>query len=136
MTDRDNVRFLPAEGADEHEGTHIALLSGHACRVYEVSREDGKRGTWIDKRFRKAAIAAGCGILGLEEEPKAHTGINPGNKALIVTAIGNIIDSGNEDDIDANDRPKLSAVKRVAGFNVSKTELDAAWAEYINGLDA
>lgn len=131
--ERDNVRFLPAEDAD-HEGTQVALASSHITRVYEVSPEDGERGTWIHQRFRKAAIAAGCSIVGIgdHEEPDAE---DNSKEALIIAAIEKIVEADVADTLDGDGRPKLDAVKKTAGFTVKKAELDAAWAKFVADLD-
>ena len=126
------VRFLPAPGSDPAEGTHISLTSGHACRVYETG-PDGKKGTVIPMMFRKHAVAIGCGIVGIEESapaPKAE-----GKQDLIVAAIIQLIEADDADALDGNGRPKLAEVKKVAGFNVLKKELDDAWAVFVEQRD-
>lgn len=130
---RDNVRFLPAEDAD-HEGTQVALSSSHVTRVYDVSPEDGKDGTWIHPRFRKAAIAAGCSIVGIgeHEEPEGDDG---SKLALIVTAIEKLVEANDPETLDGDGRPKLAAVKKAAGIGIKKEELDAAWAKFVADLD-
>ncbi|HGW4494025.1 TPA: hypothetical protein ACNIE0_000449 [Pseudomonas aeruginosa] len=130
---RDNVRFLPAEDAD-HEGTQVALSSSHITRVYDVSPEDGKRGTWIHQRFRKAAIAAGCSIVGIgdHEEPEGDDG---SKLALIVVAIEKLVETNAPETLNNEGKPKLAAVKKTAGIGITKTELDAAWAKFVADLD-
>lgn len=132
-TKRDNVRFLPADGAD-HEGTQVALSSSHITRVYDVSPDDGKEGTWIHQRFRKAAIAAGCSIVGIGEhaEPDGDDG---SKLALIVTAIEKLVEANDPETLDGEGRPKLAAVKKTAGIGIKKEELDAAWAKFVTDLD-
>lgn len=129
----DNVRFLPAAGAD-HEGTVVGLLSGHVCRVYEVSPVDGERGTVIPQRFRKAAIAAGCGIVGLEDS-EPDTGDKQDKQSLLVAAIERIIEADDPNSLDGNGRPKLANLKKEAGMGVTKSEADAAWAAFVADLD-
>ena len=132
-TKRDNVLFLPAEDAD-HEGTQVALSSSHITRVYEVSPDDGERGTWIHPRFRKSAIAAGCSIVGIgnHEEPEGDDG---SKLALIVAAIEKLVEANDPETLDNEGKPKLAAVKKTAGIGVTKTELDAAWAKFVADLD-
>lgn len=133
MTQTNQVRFLPAQEAHD-EGTHIALTTGHACRVYETDPKDGKRGTVIPTMFHKPAIASGCGVVGiaeqeLEQEPDAN------KQELIVEAISKVIEAGNESDLDGQGRPKLASVKKTAGFNILKGDLDAAWEAFVESLD-
>lgn len=129
---KNEVRFLPAPGSDPVEGTHIALTSGHACRVF-ASGPDGKKGTAIPVMFRKHAVAMGCGIVGIEEPappPKEE-----GKQDLIVAAITQLVEAGIPDTLDGNGRPKLAEVKKAAGFNVQKKEMDDAWAVFVEQLD-
>lgn len=132
MTETNQVRFLPAADAD-HEGTHIALTTGHACRVYDVDPIDGKRGTTIPQMFHKHAIAAGCGVVGIIDQVAQAP--DPGRQGLVVDAIAAIIEQGNADDLTKDGRPKAATVNRVAGFTVIKEDLDAAWAVFVESLD-
>lgn len=129
----DNVRFLP-NPADSEEGTHIAMTSGHACRVYAVSPVDGEKGTAIPMMFRKAAIAAGCGIVGIEE-PAPVKQDQETRQGLIVKAIAEIVEVGSAGDLEGDGRPKIDAVKKVAGFNVTKKQFDDAWGVFIESLE-
>lgn len=125
------VRFLPAPGSDPAEGTHISLTSGHACRVFAIG-PDGKKGTAIPMMFRKHAVAVGCGIVGIEEPAPAPK--EEGKQDLIVAAITQLIEAGSPDTLDGNGRPKLAEVKKVAGFNVLKKDLDDAWGVFVAQL--
>ena len=128
----DNVRFLPnPESGDE--GTHIALTSGHACRVYAVG-PDGKKGTWIPQMFRKHAVAIGCGIVGIDE-PKAPEVKKETRTGLIVEAIAKLVEENNSEKLQANGRPTIEAVKEAAGFNVTKKMYDDAWGVFTDSLD-
>lgn len=127
-----SIRFLPAAGSD-HEGTSVGLLSGHVCRVYAVSPVDGKPGTEIPVKFHKAAVAAGCSIVGIEE-PTIEAAKND-KQTLLVAAIERIIEADNPESLDANGRPKLAFLKKEAGMGVTKSEADAAWAEFVKSLE-
>lgn len=131
---KDNVRFLPAPDADPLEGTPISLLSGHSCRVYETGT-DGERGTWIHQKFRKHAIAAGCGIVGMEEHIEA-VAARPDKMELTVKAIEALIEANDPNSLDGNGRPKLANLKKQAGFGITKEEADAAWSAFEASLDA
>lgn len=129
---KDNVRFLPADG-DTYEGTHIALTTGHACRVYATG-PDGKPGTPIPLKFRKLAIAAGCGIVGIEE-PKP-TKIDAATKqGLIVDAITQLVDANDPETLEGDGRPKSEATAALVGFNVTKKMADDAWAVFVQSLE-
>ncbi len=129
---QDNVRFLPAPGSD-HEGTQVALTSGHVARVYDVG-PDGERGTWLPQRFRKTAIAVGCGIVGVEEF--TDTVQSPSDKqSLIVEAIERLVEADDPNSLESNGRPKLANLKKEAGVNITKSEADAAWSVFVASLD-
>jgi len=129
---QDNVRFLPADG-DDREGTHISMTSGHACRVYAVG-PDGKPGTWIPLKFRKLAIAAGCGIVGIEE-PKAPKQDAATKQGLIVDAITKLVEGNDPETLEGDGRPKTDAVAKEVGFNVTKKMADDAWAVFVESLE-
>lgn len=130
---QDNVRFLPAPGAD-HEGTQVALTSGHVARVYEVG-PDGEAGTWLPHRFRKAAVAAGCGIVGIQDqlavEPEGQD-----KSAIIIAAIERLVEADDPNSLESNGRPKLAHLKKEAGVGITKSEADAAWAAFVADLEA
>lgn len=126
------VRFLP--NPNDTEYTHISLRSGHSCCVYAVSPVDGQPGTVLHPRFHQAAGVAGCYLLGTElYEAPAPTG--SGKLDLIRNAVEAIVERNVPDDLDGTGRPTLKALKAQAGFNVTKGEADAAWAEFVAGLE-
>lgn len=126
------VRFLPSPHDTEY--THISLTSGHSVVVYAVSPADQKPGTSLHPRFHGAAVAKGCQMLGLGgyQEPEP-TGA--GKLDLVCNAIEVIVERNAEGDLDGTGRPTLKALKAQAGFNVTKGEADAAWAEFVAGLE-
>lgn len=131
---KDNVRFLPAKG-DEAEGTHIAMTSGHACRVKLIGA-DGERGTPIPLMFRKAAIAQGCGVVGIDEDQdEGEEEAGPTKQDLIVKAITELVEGNDPAMLEGDGRPKLEAVKKAAGFNVSKKMFDDAWGVFTDSLE-
>ena len=94
-----------------------------------VNPRDGEAGTPTPIKFRKDAFAAGCTVVGVDiEEPGDDAG---GEKAaLILKALESVIDRNTPDEVDASGRPKLAAVKKEAGFGVTKAELDAAFTTF------
>ncbi|WP_158892404.1 MULTISPECIES: hypothetical protein [unclassified Pseudomonas] len=120
------MRFLPPAGKSEQ---HIGLDSGHSAIVYLVHPTDGLRGTPLHQRYRKAAVVAGCEIAGMEEDEQPVDSTLD-KQAQIIAAIEAIILADQPDDLTGNGRPKIEAIRKHAGFNVSKTEYDAAWVEF------
>lgn len=126
------VRFLP--NPNDIEYTHISLTSGHSAVIYAVSPVDQKPGTELHPRFHEAAISKGCKLVGLGGHQEAES-TGAGKLELIRNAIEAIVERNVADDLDGTGRPTLKALKSQAGFNVTKGEADAAWAEFVAGLE-
>lgn len=124
-------RFLPPEDKAEF---HLASTDGHSCVIYKISPDDKKLGTIIPERFRKLAVGEGCGVVGLDFNAKADAGANKTD--LIVAAIAAVLERQQEDELEGDGRPKVAAVGKQAGFKVTKTQFDAAWPQYVDGLGA
>lgn len=124
-------RFLPPEGMSEK---HLANTEGHSCVIYAISPEDEKPGTVVPDRFRKLAIGEGCGVVGLNLSGSTD---EPANRTdLIVAAIAAVMDRQDSEELGGDGRPKLASVVKQAGFKVTKTQFDAAWPLYVDGLGA
>lgn len=134
MSNTNAPRFLPARG-DEAEGTHIALTSGHACRIHAISPVDGERGTCIPERFRREAVARGCGIVGISEQDDDVDDDAPTPQSLIVDAIRSVIEKDDKEQLQGNGRPKLDVLVQIVGFNVTKAQYTKAWAAFEAELD-
>lgn len=124
-------RFLPPEGKPEF---HLASTDGHSCVIYKISPEDNKPGTIIPERFRKLAVGEGCGVVGLDFQGDEGSVANKTD--LIIAAIAAVLDRQQADELEGDGRPKLAAVGKQAGFKVTKTQFDAAWPQYVDGLGA
>lgn len=134
MSNTNAPRFLPARG-DEAEGTHIALTSGHACRIHAISPADGERGTCIPERFRREAVARGCGIVGISEQEDDVDDNAPTPQSLIVDAIRTVIEKDDKEQLQRNGRPKLDVLVQIVGFNVTKAQYTKAWNAFEAELD-
>lgn len=124
-------RFLPPENKAEF---HLASTDGHSCVIYKISPEDNKPGTVIPDRFRKLAVGEGCGVVGLDFQGEEGSVANKTD--LIIAAIAAVLDRQQADELEGDGRPKLAAVGKQAGFKVTKTQFDAAWPQYVDGLGA
>lgn len=124
-------RFLPPENKAEF---HLASTDGHSCVIYKISPEDNKPGTIIPDRFRKLAVGEGCGVVGLDFQ--GEEGGVTDKTGLIIAAIAAVLDRQQADELEGDGRPKLAAVGKQAGFKVTKTQFDAAWPQYVDGLGA
>lgn len=113
------MRFFPPSD----EPVLIALTSGHTA----VVRPEGSE---LDARFQADAIKLGCRVDGLATpEPDAPllTPFDP--KAVIRQVIEAMLDGATKDDFTQDGKPSLKVVKERCGFNVSREECDAVWAD-------
>lgn len=126
----DALRFNPPSGL-----THlsIALLSGHSLCVHRLNPEDNLPGTPVPAKFRKDAIMNGCEPVGVSME-KEGEGENENKSALILKALEAVIERNDAEEIEATGRPTLAAVKKQAGFGVTKSELNAAFETFEKSL--
>ncbi|MCH5583116.1 hypothetical protein [Pseudomonas syringae] len=125
----DEIRFNPPSGLNS---LSIALLSGHSLCVHRQNPVDGKAGTSVPVKFRKEAIILGCSPVGVsvdEEEDETE-----GRSALILKALEAVIERNDQDEIEATGRPKLAAVKKQAGFGMTKAEMDTAFDAFEKSL--
>lgn len=123
-------RFLPPKGKAEH---HLASTDGHSCVIYLIDPSDEKRGTIVPERFRRLAVADGCGIVGLESEEEE--GGNPAELTdLIIAAIAAVMERQLPDELGGDGRAKVAAVGKQAGFKVTKAQFEDAWPKYVDGL--
>lgn len=129
---KNEPRFLPPQGMSVH---HISRTDGHSVVIHSISPDDQKPGTPIPLSFRAAAIGDGCGIVGID---LASTGpsTNTDKTALIAAAIAAVMERQDQAELEGDGRPSLAAVKKQAGFGVTKAQLEAAWVVYMDSLDA
>lgn len=128
---QDNVRFLPPRGQDLLQ---ISRTDGHSIVIHAVDPSDDKEGTLVPLRFRKDALAAGCNVVGLdlgEEESPPE-----GQKTeIVVKAIQAILERKDDSELNGDGRPSLNALKKEAGFGVTRDEFETAWAVFEASLD-
>lgn len=122
----DDIRLNPPSGLNAFS---LVSLSGHSLCIHRINPLDGEPGTPTPVKFRKDAFAAGCSVVGVDvDESEEDAG---GEKAaLILKALESVVERNSPDEVDANGRPKLAAVKKEAGFGVTKVELDAAFTAF------
>ncbi|QHE96861.1 hypothetical protein LCG56_26925 [Pseudomonas cannabina pv. alisalensis] len=125
----DELRFNPPSGMNS---LSIALLSGHSLCVHRFHPADGKAGTAVPVRFRKEAITQGCAPVGVEIDEDEDQGET--RSELILKALEAVIERNDADEIEATGRPKLAAVKKQAGFGLTKAEMDAAFDAFEKSL--
>lgn len=123
-------RFLPPSGMSEK---HLAGTDGHSCVIYLEDPKDKKKGTIIPDRFRKLAVAEGCGIVGISEDEDGGEG-QPTKSELIIKAIAEVMKRQDAEELEGDGRPKVKAVGKQAGFNVTKTQFEAEWPLYVESL--
>lgn len=118
----EELRFNPPQGLDS---LSITLLSSHSLCIHRIHPEDGGAGTPVPVRFRKEAIAQGCAPVGVDVEHEQEEGET--KSQLILAAIEAVVARGDAGDLEADGSPKLAAVKKEAGFSVTKAEFEAAF---------
>jgi len=126
----DDFRMNPPSGLNNFS---LVNLSSHSLCIHRTNPLDGLAGTPVPVKFRKDAFSAGCTVVGVETEEEEEDTSNAKSK-LILKALEAVIDRNDSDEVDANGRPKLAAVKKEAGFGVTKTELDAAFDTFEKSL--
>jgi hypothetical protein len=127
MTDK--FRMNPPEGLNILSLVH---LSGHSLAVHRVHPEDGEEGTPVPIKFRKEAFTAGCSVVGVQTDEDEEEGDD--KSTLILKALEAVIERNDPDEIEATGRPTLSAVKKQAGFGVTKTQLTTAFDAFEKSL--
>lgn len=125
----DDIRFNPPTGMNS---LSIVTLSSHSMCVHRTSPVDGLPGTPVPVRFRKEAIIKGCAPVGVDVEEDDEEGDN--KAALILKAVEAVIERNDAEEVSANGRPKIEAVRKQAGFGVTKVELDAAFDAFEKSL--
>lgn len=125
----DDIRLLPPSGMNF---LSLVSLSGHSVAVHRIHPTDQKEGSPVPIKFRKEAFIQGCTVVGIETEEDLGGGDD--KSALILKAVETVIERNDADEVDANGRPKLAAVKKQAGFGVTKVELDAAFDAFEKSL--
>ncbi|MFZ7319680.1 hypothetical protein ACLS0R_11570 [Comamonas jiangduensis] len=114
------------------EPLHISLISGHTLVI-------PAEGVEVPDMFRREAIARGAEPLASDGSvvaaaPKNDDGATgkssaDNRKDLIKEALRTMLNGSNEEDFTAAGTPNLKRLQAVAGFQVSRADADAAWAE-------
>lgn len=114
---------------------HIALTSGHTLVI-------PPEGVSVPTQFRREAISQGAEPLGADGSEATFEHADPAltlqgsaavsteaRKKMIADALLTMLNGNDEADFTAAGLPNLGKLKVVAGFNVSRAEADAVWAE-------
>lgn len=118
------------------EPLHIALTSGHTLVITP-------EGVEVPETFRREAISRGAEPLGsdganLAPVHQSNAGGDDDDDAksteekrleLIKVALRTMLSGADEEDFTAAGLPNLKRLQFLAGFNVPRTEADAAWAQ-------
>lgn len=100
---------------------HVALTSGHTCVI-------SPEGTDVPAIFTREALARGALPGGIEvEEPTSEPAFD--RTKAIADALNAMLDGGDESDFTNAGKPDLRRLNARLGFQVDRTEADAAWAE-------
>lgn len=117
------------------QALHIALTSGHTLVI-------PPEGVSVPTHFRREAISQGAEPLGADVGEATFEPADPAlplqsnaavsteaRKKMIADALLTMLNGNDEADFTAAGLPNLGKLKLVAGFNVSRAEADAVWAE-------
>ncbi len=105
---------------------HIALTSGHTAVV-------PPEGTELAPMFHREAIARGA-VLAEGGTAEDHT--QAFNRKLVLRdALQAMVQAKDKDDFTGDGRPNLVKLKAKTGFQVTREEADAIWAELSTNLD-
>lgn len=107
------------------EDLHLGLTTGHTCVVTAAGNE-------IDNMFIKEALARGALPEGTTAD-SASTAPAFDRELVIGTAIEEMIAEANEGDFIGNGTPNLTKLNARVGFQVSRSEADAIFAEVSKG---
>lgn len=100
----------------------IGLTSGHTLTILPT-------GTDTPVIFRKAALERGCVPVGIEVEA-GSAGTGPTKAQVIEAAIEKLLNGDDEGAFTGDGRPNADKLSEAAGFKISASERDAAWADY------
>lgn len=101
---------------------HLALTSGH---THVVGPELGE----VDDRFRKEAIAQGCLPEGVGDDEESEESKAFDRKKVIGDALNSMLSGNDPADFTQDGKPSIARLSAKAGFQVSRSEADAVWAE-------
>ena len=86
-----------------------------------------------------AAVAIGA-VPETDAPETIHMSREPANpavrKAMLMAAIGQIVDTGGRDDFSGTGAPHQRAIAAIVGFSIDERERNALWDEYMQGKAA
>lgn len=106
--------------APSNEDVMVALTSGHTCVVTP-------KGSTVEPRFRKEAIARGCVPVGLGTE-EASEAKEKTKSELIQDGINKMLEGDDEGAFTNDGKPDAKKLSQVVGFTVTASDRDEAWA--------
>ena len=113
--------------APSDEPVAVNLTSGH---TFVVSPE----GIEVPQMFHREAIAKGCIPVTSEPDAVATLAKPQFDRALVIgEAIEAMIATKNPDDFNASGKPDLRRLCAKVGFQVTREEAGAVWAEVSQG---
>jgi len=109
------------------EPIHVSLVTGHTAVV-------PMEGVELDPMFHREAISKGAIPGSLTPEQAVMLDAKPeiaqfDRKATIAKVLKAMLDGNDEGDFNADGKPDLRKVNAKLGFQASRSEVDAVWAE-------
>lgn len=105
---------------EDKEMVRVANTAGHTFIV-------GKQWTEVPERFRRALVAEGAVIEGMEGEDPKPGGVPVSQEDMVLNTVRDMVDEGKAEDFGNDGKPKVEAISKRAGFNVSRHQRDKAW---------
>ena len=57
-------------------------------------------------------------------------------QSLIVDAIRTVVEKDDKEQLQGDDRPKVEVLSEIVGFNVTTTQFNKAWGEFVKELES
>lgn len=112
------MKFFPPTD----EPVSVNLTSGHTANILP-------EGTELDPMFHREAIARGCTPEGIEKPKAPDTKPEFDRNAVVRKALNDMLDGQDPHDFKKDGTPDLRAVTKRVGFQVSREDVEANWAE-------
>jgi len=99
----------------------MVAVNGIAIRMEAGVEQD------VRESLVEACLAQGCTKVGSKKTAKVVKAPE-GNPTL--DALGLVVEEGNPDDFGRDGTPKVKAIEKILGYDISAADRDVAWAAF------